>query len=190
MAVAAKNFASLLAEAEQDAASENNVPNQTCDKESPGASENQAKESCINMVRRHMSEIQQMEELCRSKISESKKKNKNIRDSVQGECVNLRRACFERQNKELARFPVSEVTLAQDMAELSMSSSEAIAEVETDDKPGFSYSASGKKSKQQKKKEAKAKDAEKRYQDAKDSMKDWIDPKEVEEQKLQVIQSL
>ena len=190
MASAAMRFASLMAEVEDDEATQTKEtetepqPARTAAAPAPEPvpQAELISESAAHLVERHRIEFAEIEENCRIKISESKKKSKIFREAAQEECANIKRECLERHEKEMFSLPAAELALARQLANTS------IAEATVEDKPGFAYAnADGKKKgKQQKRKEAKAEQEEKRYQEAKAAMKDWIDPKEVEERQLQV----
>jgi hypothetical protein len=146
-----------------------------------------AAETAALILQRHQLEMAEVEEKCRLKLSESKKKNKIVREQAQTECEDMKRAIHIRHEQELASLPSAELAIARQLASVALT--EETGEI---NKSGFAYSAADgkKKGKQQKKKEARAEQEEKRYQEAKASMKDWVDPKEVEEKQLQAISRL
>jgi hypothetical protein len=191
MAAAAMRFASMMAELDDDDDVQPKAAEPAASDSTPAATSKAPEaipeigskaESAADMIQRHQVELAAVEEQCRVKISENKKKSKIFRDAAHEECANIKRECLERHDKELSKLPATELALARKLANTSLSEEPA------DDKPGFAYANSDgkKKGKQQKKKEAKAQEEEKRYQEAKAAMKDWIDPKEVEEKQLQV----
>jgi hypothetical protein len=193
MASAAMRFASMMAELDDD----DDVPSKPAESNQPLANPEPAAadtspaqkpaETAASIVQRHQLEMAEVEEQCRAKLSESKKKNKMIREQAQAECEEMKRAIVIRHEQELTSLPSTELAIARQLASVSLNEEPAES-----NKSGFSYSAADgkKKGKQQKKKEARAEQEEKRYQEAKASMKDWVDPKEVEEKQLQAISHL
>ena len=195
-------FASMMAEIDdEDEAPKSIVPpdqieqpvsssNEEASVAPSNASKPSEEQAATAMVQRHRIELAEVEEQCRKKLSESKKKSKMHREAAQTECDEMKRECINRHEKELSSLPPSEQAVARKLASISLN--EESAEAGADEKPGFAYSAADgkKKGKQQRRKEAKAEQEEKRYQEAKASMKDWVDPKEVEERQLQVLRCI
>ena len=165
-------FADLLAEADALLEAEEKAADNISSQPRAGSFEEE-KETRASMLRRHQIELPELEEECRKKLSEAKKKGKLAREMAQTECDDTKRSCLARHEKELSTVPYvpsEDATFADEAEEAE----------EAEEKQGFAYSASNKKKgKQQKRKDAKAAAEVQRYKEAKDSMKGWVDPKEV-----------